>query len=545
MGLTRRALATLLAAPAVAAWGGLFGDRTPRRATAQRRPNIIAIVTDDLDRQSLASMPNIQALLSQQGTTFTNFLVADPSCGPARASILRGQYTQNHQMVSNSPPNGGWGVFAAKGEEASTVATWLHDAGYRTGLFGKYLNEYDNEAPTHVPPGWDRWFAWAGNGKYFRYRLNDNGTIVKYGTQPQDYETDVLAADAQEFIASAAADGAPFFAYIAPHAPHEPNEPAPRHASAFPDATAPRYPSFNEADLTDKPGWITVLPELSADQVSEMDELFRRRLRTLLAVDDMVAALIATLETSGVLASTYLFFTSDNGWHFGEHRLVEGKGTPYEEASCVPLIVRGPGVPAARIESRIASQIDLAPTFATLADAELPDFVDGRSLLPLLIGDEAAPWRQAVLVQHISKVIGFRDRDLATPVAVAPGTVPQVAQPAPKASGVDRNGVEGENAGFPSFRELRGTALAYIEYENRPERELYDLLVDPFELDNVVTLAPPELVSQLSNQLAALATCAGASCRSAEDAPVASLEVTRNSVFTATTARRTSVDEPA
>ena len=105
----------------------------------------------------------------------------------------------------------------------------------------------------------------------------------------------------------------------------------------------PRIPSFGEADVDDKPAWVQALPGLTDDQIALLDDRYRRRLRSLLAVDEMVASLIETLDAAGALENTYIVFTSDNGYHLGEHGLPLGKQSPYDESLRVPLIVRGPG----------------------------------------------------------------------------------------------------------------------------------------------------------------------------------------------------------
>ena len=182
----------------------------PTDAATARPPNIIVIVTDDLDARSVACMPNVQTLLTAEGLTFTNAFVTTSLCCPSRASILRGQYAHSHGVLNNVGENGGFPAFYRLGDEDSTVATWLHDAGYRTALIGKYLNRYPKgAAESHVPPGWDEWSAFAstdededeGGSYYSGYALNEDGRIVLYGQQPSDYSTDVLAAKATDFVA--------------------------------------------------------------------------------------------------------------------------------------------------------------------------------------------------------------------------------------------------------------------------------------------------------------------------------------------------------
>jgi N-acetylglucosamine-6-sulfatase len=537
-------------------------EAVPSEREAPGRPNIVLIVTDDLDSLTLEQMPGIDRLLRQEGTTFANFMVSMPSCGPSRASILRGQYAHNHGMLDNTGTVGGFGRFFDLGREESTVATWLHDAGYRTGLFGKYLNDYDTIAPEHVPPGWDEWVAWAGRGKFLGYRLNEQGTLVDYRRRDGVYETDLLTEKARLFIEDAVAAEQPFFAYVAPHAPHEPNRPAPRHESAFLDATAPRSPSFNETDVADKPAWVQALPSLTDLEAARIDMLYQRRLQSMLAVDEMVATLIDTLTETGVLANTYILLTSDNGWHYGEHRLPEGKGTPYEETIRVPLIVRGPDVPAGRVEPRLASVIDLAPTFAALADTPTPDFIDGRSLTPLFAGDDATSWRQAVLVEMSSTspsfdpppmlpateplapvpVEAFASPEAASPeLALASAATPEpepathqdpesTPAPQPRSPAMpissphdgepNQKGVIWGGTRIPEFWILRTADWVYIEYEADAGRELYELRSDPFQEENLITRIDAQTERVLSERLAALATCAGATCTAAEDAPV-------------------------
>jgi N-acetylglucosamine-6-sulfatase len=483
-------------------------------AALPRRPNIVLVVTDDQDARAVEAMPTVMALLHEQGVRFTHFFASTPLCCPARVSLLRGQYAHNHGVLGNGGPNGGFATFRRLGGEDSTVATWLHDAGYRTALLGKYLNGYPEDTdPTYVPPGWDEWDALAveapAGGGYVDYELNENGRRVAYGHDAADYSTDVLAAKATDFIARTTAADQPFFLYLAPFAPHDPRIPAPRHGQAFAEAWAPRSAAFNEADVSDKPGWVRDRPVLSDEQVAEIDARYRDRLRTLLAVDEMVATLVETLEATGELENTYLFFTSDNGFHLGEHRLPIGKETPYEAAVRVPLLVRGPGVPAGIAVDSLALNVDLAPTLAELAGVPVPPFVDGRSLVPLLRGSPPTGWRQAVLLEFFGVI---RDGGLGTP-SVAPAV--RDATPVPEEDG--EVALLGPRA--PPYRALRTPGLLYIEYAGEV-RELYDLRADPQELENLAGRADSALLTRLSARLAELRGCVAATCRVVEDAPL-------------------------
>ena len=356
-------------------------------------PNIVVIPTDDLafedvNQESLERMPNLRALL-EQGTTFENAFVTNSVCCPSRATILRGQYAHNHQVLSNGPPLGGAERFRVLGGDNSTAATWLQESGYRTAFFGKYLNGYYGD--DYVPPGWDQWYGVAGN--FLSNDLNENGYTIHYDSDRYHLD-DVISEKASDYVERTAGADPPFFTtdrsflmWIGTKAPHQPATPAPRHEDDFADVPLPRPPSFDENDVSDKPGWVADNPSLSADQKRYMEELHRKRLQSMLAVDDMIGDLVDSLRKSNELDDTYIFFTSDNGFHLGQHRLGSGKWTAYDEDIRVPLVVRGPGVPEGKTLSHSVLNNDLAPTFADLAGAKIPSFVDGRSLAPLLDGE--------------------------------------------------------------------------------------------------------------------------------------------------------------
>ena len=202
-------------------------------------PNIILILADDLDLDlgTVDTMPNLQALVADQGVTLPNFFVNASICCPSRASMLRGQYVHNTGVLTNGPPEGGFESFRDLGLENDTMATRLRGAGYRTALFGKYLNRYPADSGlTYIPPGWSEWVAPSPTRPgydQFNYTLNDNGTLVAYGSDPEDYLQDVLSAKAQNFITRTVASGEPFFVYFSTFSPHTPSTPAPRHSDSL------------------------------------------------------------------------------------------------------------------------------------------------------------------------------------------------------------------------------------------------------------------------------------------------------------------------
>ncbi len=408
-----------------------------------RRPDIVLVVTDDQRWDSLGGMPAVQQHLVSEGVRFSNAFVVDPLCCPSRASILTGTYAHTTGVYANSGRYGGWRAFH-RGSESSTVATWLQDAGYRTGLFGKYLNGYRS---LEIPPGWDRVFAFVSpRPSYFGYTVNDDGVEVSYGFDPKDYATDVVAAEAAEFIRTTPRNE-PLFLWVGESAPHLPALPAPRHETVtIPDAPSPP-PNFNEVDVSDKPRHIRQLGPVGPGAVAGVRE---RGARSLLAVDDAVERIVAALRRSGRLETTMIVFTSDNGRSLGEHRW-NYKLAPYEETIRVPLIVRFDALGSqSKVIGRLALNIDLAPTFAELAGIQPAAEIEGRSLLPLLLADDAE-WRRDFLIEHLRT-----DRDGA----------PEI----------------------PTYCAIRSVRWKYVRYETG-ERELYDLRRDPYELDNVA-LAP-------------------------------------------------------
>ncbi|HEV2719897.1 MAG TPA: sulfatase-like hydrolase/transferase [Thermoanaerobaculia bacterium] len=460
-------------------------------ANAASKPNIVFVLTDDMALRDLTVMPKLQALVAAKGTTFSSYFVTDSLCCPSRSSILRGQFVHDHHTLGNQPPDGGFQKFHAAGNESSTVATWLKAAGYRTALMGKYLNGYPaTVAQNYVPPGWDEWDS-PSRGGYpeFNYLLNENGRLVQHGNAADDYLVDVMARKSVAFIDGAVVAKQPFFLYLATFAPHQPATPAPRHANLFPNAAAPRDASFDEADVSDKPAFIRALQRLRPRQIARIDTLYRKRIQSLQSVDEMIETIVRELQRLGALDNTYIVFTSDNGFHLGNHRMAMGKQTAYETDIHVPLLVRGPGVPAGATRDELVVETDLAPTFAAWAGATAPAFVDGRSFAPLLAG-QSTSWRNAVLIEHFA------------------------GSTEPFASEFEETQRRGRSR-IPTYRALRTRDTTYVEYETG-ERELYNLPRDPLELDNAYPSADRAKVDALARQLHALQTCSGATCRTAD-----------------------------
>jgi N-acetylglucosamine-6-sulfatase len=414
---------------------------TPPTAGRSEPPNIVFVLTDDQWLGSETRMPNVQRLLADHGVVFANAFVSTSLCCPSRASLYTGRYSHHTGVYDNTPPDGGLQAF----DDRSTIATWLRAAGYRTSFVGRYLNGYEDLAErSFVPPGWDDWHGLAQVIDQSRYRLNENGRLVSYGPSPSDYLTKLLARKAVQFIRGARS---PFFLHVATVAPHFPAIPAPEDAGSF--ATEPPYrpPSFNEADVSDKP-WGSSIPPMDARKVTRYVDVFRRlTLESLQAVDRAVADIVKALRDRGLLDRTVIVFTSDNGHLFGEHRIV-GKIWPYEESIRVPLIVRVPWASARRVETRLALNVDLPATFAELAGVRpgLPQ--DGLSLLPLLRNAPGVRWREEILIEYL-------------------GDAPAL-----------------EPIRCPPYQGVRTERYKLVRYRNG-WRELYDLARDPYELTNL------------------------------------------------------------
>ncbi len=446
---------------------------------------------------------------------FTNSFAPTPICCPARSTILTGQLGHNTGVLTNQGDQGGWATFVRNGGEDRTVAKALSEqAGYRTALIGKHLNGYGvgnalDYPVEYVPPGWSDWYGSVEGNFYtgYNYILNENGHLTTYGASEADYSTDVMRDKAVAVIRDAEVedDDQPIFMYLASTAPHQPLPPPVRYAdNPYADSTAPAQPNFAEADLSDKPLWLRASGDTRAAGVAaNNDEDWQNRMGSLYAVDDMVAAVVAELRTNGELDHTYFVFTSDNGYNLGAHRLPQ-KMVPYEESIRVPLVIAGPGIDKGRTMA-FALQTDIAPTLYEMAGLPSPSFVDGRSLVPLLAGETPEDWRQDFPVQYVNNLASRGPE-----VEVSPGTPAELSA----FLGID----------IPGYRALRTERYLYVEWydeenaERLHEYELYDLVADPWQLDNILATsegrdATEDLVAALDARLAELTACVGESCR--------------------------------
>jgi N-acetylglucosamine-6-sulfatase len=449
-----------------------------------KKPNIVFVLTDDLSWNLVRYMPHVLKM-QKEGATFINYFVTDSLCCPSRSSIFTGRYPHNTGIFRNVGDDGGYRAFRNRGHEQATFASALSTAGYRTAMLGKYLNGYMPRVDP-VGPGWSYW-AVAGNGyPGFNYDLNENGKVVHYGSEPKDYMTDVLSGLAVRFVKDRA--GAPFVIEVATFAPHAPYTPAPRDASAFPGLRAPRAASFDAAPDVNAPQWLKAHRALSDADAAAIDRDFRKRAQSVVAVDAMIGELQAAVAAIGEERNTYFVFSSDNGYHMGEHRLLPGKMTAFDTDIRVPLIIMGPGIPAGVTVQEIVENIDLCPTFAELGGMVPSPSIDGRSLVPLLRGEKVAGWRTVALVEHHGPVKNLVDPDLPSPRSGNPTT----------------------------YEAIRGWDSLYVEYADG-EKEYHAFASDPNELRNTFSSLPPEAQVALHATATAAAACRGAqSCSTAE-----------------------------
>lgn len=457
IGRRRLAAGAAIATTTVAVAAGLAMLSAGTPAERDLRWNVVVIVTDDQTFDSIPHDPPVMPYLqraaadpAEHWVTFSEAFANTPLCCPSRATLLTGRYAHHHGVLTNDD--------GSVLDEFSTVAAWVDKSGYHTGLVGKYLNGYPFGRAPFVPAGWDRWWAKAQgpvSTLYYGYTLIEQGSPARFGGEEGDYATDVLADRAVEFVREAPPDE-PFLLWFAPTAPHPPWVPAPRDEGDLADLPMTPAPSVGELDVTDKPAWVRDLPPLDPSQREALVRAHRRSFETLLAVDDALRAIVAALKERGDLDRTLIVFASDNGYSFGEHRWI-AKRCPYEECTRVPLLVRFPPA-AGRTDQTPVSTVDLAPTIAELAGIEPPESVDGASLVPLLVGE---PLEGAGTVY--SEWVGDDD--------------------------------------VPAWWQVRTADFAYIEL-GTGERELYDLRVDPFELENAI--ADPSRAQVVAGLAAAL-----------------------------------------
>jgi arylsulfatase A-like enzyme len=540
--------------------------------SAEEKPSFVVIQTDDetLDQLYAAinvggvevrSMPYTLALLANRGITFNRYYVSYPLCCPSRVSLLTGRYAHNHNDRGNVPPNGGYTGFKARQAYTHNIATWLQGAGYRTIHVGKFLNGYGDEPfdeGKDVPPGWSAWHTVLKadtDHYYYGYTLNDNGTLDgpfgdsgswetrEYGERddfgcptaplngkPCLYETDVFSRIASEELTGTPADQ-PFYLqvdYTAPHGdfrrPAGP-EPATRHYNTFAGAPYPhgRSEGFNEGNVNDKPRFIREAPFLSPTDIHTYRVYYQKALESLRSVDEGVKTIVDTLGGLHRLRNTYIIFTSDNGFFYGEHRLTGGKFLAYEPSTHLPFLMRGPGIKAGTSTGELAGNIDIAPTVLELAGVTPDKSVDGQSLVPFM-RDPSLRTRRPFLFESFVETNDVEENGggpAAAPASVAAGKSGGGDGINQRPAWLDRRDRRQDRpkakasivAPPKDYEGIRLGPYKYIEWPDG-EKELYDINKDPNELNNIVRV--PNFFpirAFLHAQLIRLENCVGRTCR--------------------------------
>ncbi len=491
---------------------------------APSQKNVVFILTDDMTTSELAAMPNVQSLLASQGTSFNRAYVSFPLCCPSRATMMSGLYMHNHGVHGNLAPNGGWPKF--RPHESNDLAVWMHDNGYYDVHIGKYLNGYGaDDGGLPVPPGWDEWYGKVSeDALYFNYELIEKTgssatpKITFYGDQPADYQTDVFSDRAVNFVDDKGLESQPFWLNVWFNSPHGPFDPAPRDLHRLDAAPLPKLPGFNEKNITDKPKWLRkqVRKRLSKKQAALIANERRRQEEQLISVDQSVGDLVQSLKDRGILDDTYIIFASDNGIFRGEHRIASGKFLPYDPASRVPLIIRGPGIPAGGVSDELVWNGDIPQTILQIASGSQNDSVDGRSLLPFAENPGLRSTRPILLegdtgpggtgTESSAQSSSALSREARVHVAGKRGVSNLEQEPDAIKSADQTNHA-------PAYRSIRTARYEYTLYANG-QSELYDMQRDPFQLRSVVRDPRYRYVRKwLYSQLVPLSACAGSSCR--------------------------------
>ena len=378
-------------------------------AAAAKKPNVIVVMADDQDMllDSLSVMPHVKSQIGDQGVTYKKHYCTVAWCCPSRVNFLTGKAAHNTNVTALSRPYGGWTKFVDEGLNRDYLPVWINQAGIRTYYVGKLMNSYGvkNHNSPH-PAGWDQSSFLVDPWTYnYHHSHWTNGKAEKISKFPGVHTTHVTQLKALKAIEDAAKHKKQFFMMIAPVAPHveiaggvhQPPPPA-SFKGQFTNRKAPRRANWNP----DKPSgasWINKLPRLTGAQVNTCDKNHVGRLQNIAGIDAMVGKMIDKLKDHNLLDNTYIIYTSDNGFHIGNHRLLPGKRCPYEEDINIPLLIRGPGVPQGVSNTITNSHTDMAPTILKMLGVPLRKDFDGA---PIAYTRDTMAKRSKAPSEHVS-----------------------------------------------------------------------------------------------------------------------------------------------
>eukprot|EP01103_Thecamoeba_quadrilineata_P006538 TRINITY_DN16267_c0_g1_i1.p1 TRINITY_DN16267_c0_g1~~TRINITY_DN16267_c0_g1_i1.p1 ORF type:complete len:566 (-),score=47.55 TRINITY_DN16267_c0_g1_i1:35-1666(-) len=502
-------------------------------ATHISRPNIVIFLTDDQDvlLESLNYMPIVQRYFRDEGVQFTNAYTTTPVCCPARSSLLSGKYQHNLLVYNDTSSGNCAGPYWQQTYEKRSMGPFLQEAGYETFYLGKYLDEYGYSTAggvSHVPPGWDHWLGLVGNSAYYNYVLSHNGYSEYHGEDYyRDYLPLVLRNRTLDFFRERRADAdradRPFFIFISLPSIHQAAIAAPQHQDEFYGLQAPRTPGWN-TQSKDKHWFVSVsgvYGPMDENQIEFSDLMYRRRIQTLQFVDEFVENVVTDLTEAGEIDNTYMFYTSDHGYHLGQNGLALDKRLPYETDIHVPLFVRGPSVPKGKVVSSGVTSVDFLPTLMEIAGIThpYPDQFDGMSFLPLipsLATSETHPRAFLTEYRGTHNSGGYNSVSACNLNLTGVQCMIEHQMPTPPYASLSFQPFcscqDSRNNSYQCLRIISAAAnWQFCEFSGG-EFEFYDIELDEWQVYNQVPTLSHDTIRELSNALSHLSTCRGTGC---------------------------------
>jgi len=438
-----------------------------KNPSAKNRPNIIFLMSDDHGQKALSCYgskinvtPNIDRL-ARQGMRFNNALCTNSLCAPSRAVILSGKYSHKNGVTGNEKQ------IADFQDSQKTLPILLQKGGYQTAMVGKWHLEFE-------PRGFDYWYILPGQGRYH------NPEFIKMGQKitRQGYSTDIIMNESLNWLDNRDPDK-PFFLmchFKAPHVPHDYDD---KHAHLYND-DLPEPPTFYDdyktrCSAVQRPGKLYSIENMHPRDLRETppkelqglelrrwryQKFFKGYLKVVASVDDNIGRLLDYLDKNNLTENTVVVYTTDNGFHLGDHGWYN-KMWMTEESIHLPLLIRYPGEIAPKtVSEEMVLNLDYAPTFLDLADLSIPKDMQGKSFKPILQGRNKGSFRDSFYYHYY------------------------------------------EQYGVPGLYGVRTQRYKLIYYYSIDEWELFDLQQDPEELLNVYNQPKyQQVVAQMKKEL--------------------------------------------